>query len=234
MASLKTDYKDDIFTGSRKYAEVDNGDGTISFTDETTYDQVGDSFGAAQINEIDTLLNSHDSSITSLNSSVSSLNSSMTTANNNISALNSELTANSVKFYFDYKNGKYGFNTSPNRGADTFVPFKQSHPYPWWSNSRSASYTIQKTGLYYLFCCSAGGGRDDHGTTTTATISRSGSAILTASAYYYFDRDGDGIFASNSTNIRLSAGQVLNMSATSEGWGAVHLGQMFVVAYADD
>ena len=38
--------------------------------------------------------------------------------------LNSNLSANSNHFYFDYKNGKYGFNTDPNRGADTFNPFK--------------------------------------------------------------------------------------------------------------
>ena len=38
--------------------------------------------------------------------------------------LNSSLTANSKHFYFDYKNGKYGFNTSSSRGADTFIPFK--------------------------------------------------------------------------------------------------------------
>ena len=28
------------------------------------------------------------------------------------------------KLYFDSKDGKYGYNTDPNRGADTFVPFK--------------------------------------------------------------------------------------------------------------
>ena len=33
------------------------------------------------------------------------------------------LTANGNKFYFDYKDGKYGYNTDPNRGADTFSPF---------------------------------------------------------------------------------------------------------------
>ena len=33
------------------------------------------------------------------------------------------MIANSNHFYFDYKNGKYGYNTNPNRGADTFVPF---------------------------------------------------------------------------------------------------------------
>ena len=31
--------------------------------------------------------------------------------------------ANNKHFYFDYKNGKYGYNTNPNRGADTFFPF---------------------------------------------------------------------------------------------------------------
>ena len=58
--ALKTDYKDDIFSGDRKYAQIDNGDGTVSFTDETEYDQVGDSFGATQINEIDGKINSID------------------------------------------------------------------------------------------------------------------------------------------------------------------------------
>lgn len=33
------------------------------------------------------------------------------------------MVANSNHFYFDYKNGKYGFNTDSSRGADTFVPF---------------------------------------------------------------------------------------------------------------
>lgn len=32
---------------------------------------------------------------------------------------------NDVKFVFDYQNGKYGYNTDPNRGADTFFPFSE-------------------------------------------------------------------------------------------------------------
>ena len=40
-----------------------------------------------------------------------------------VKELNSSLTANSNQFYFDYQDGKYGFNTDPNRGADTFTPF---------------------------------------------------------------------------------------------------------------
>ena len=38
--------------------------------------------------------------------------------------LNSNLSANNNHFYFDYKNGKYGYNTDSSRGADTFHPFK--------------------------------------------------------------------------------------------------------------
>ena len=45
------------------------------------------------------------------------------TVANEITSVNNSLTANSKHFYFDYKNGKYGYNTNPNRGADTFFPF---------------------------------------------------------------------------------------------------------------
>ena len=34
------------------------------------------------------------------------------------------VSTNNVKFYFDYQNGVYGYNTSSSRGADTFSPFK--------------------------------------------------------------------------------------------------------------
>ena len=40
-----------------------------------------------------------------------------------------EMTANGNRLYMDYKDGKYGYNTSPTRGADTFVPFKRSTHY---------------------------------------------------------------------------------------------------------
>ena len=54
---LKTDYKDDVFTGQRKYREIDNGDGTKTFTDSTVYSQVGDRFGARDVNAITKMLN---------------------------------------------------------------------------------------------------------------------------------------------------------------------------------
>ena len=50
--NLKTDFKDDIFQGNRKYLQIKNEDGTVSFQDVTTYEQEGDYFGAAELNQI--------------------------------------------------------------------------------------------------------------------------------------------------------------------------------------
>jgi hypothetical protein len=116
--ALRTDYRDDIFSGNRKYSQIDNGDGTISFTDETQYDQVGDSFGATQINEIDGKINGHDTNISNINTNVSNINTRLTNLSN-------DLVAQGTRFYFDTKNGKWGWNSSPSRGADTFHPFNQ-------------------------------------------------------------------------------------------------------------
>lgn len=41
----------------------------------------------------------------------------------NLNVLNTNLVANNTPFVFDYQNGKYGYNTDVERGADTFFPF---------------------------------------------------------------------------------------------------------------
>lgn len=50
MASLRTDYKDDVLVGARKYRMVNNPDGTVSFIDVTEYEQEGDTYGAMDVN----------------------------------------------------------------------------------------------------------------------------------------------------------------------------------------
>lgn len=40
-----------------------------------------------------------------------------------VSRNDNQLTANNKPIYLDYHDGKYGYNTDPNRGADTFNPF---------------------------------------------------------------------------------------------------------------
>lgn len=57
MAALRTDYKDDIYQGNRKYIQTKNEDGTVSFSDATQYEQEGDYFGANEINIISQAVN---------------------------------------------------------------------------------------------------------------------------------------------------------------------------------
>ena len=54
---LKTDYKDAMFDGQRRYRLIPNEDGTYSLPDETTYTQKGDKFGANDINAINRAVN---------------------------------------------------------------------------------------------------------------------------------------------------------------------------------
>ena len=63
-----------------------------------------------------------------------------------VKELNNSLVANSKHFYFDYKNGKYGYNTNPNRGADTFHPFSNSQVMtisPFTSLSKTIELDIE-------------------------------------------------------------------------------------------
>lgn len=61
MANLPTNFKDDILDTSvntrRRYRVYENTDGTIELEDVTEYSQVGDEFGAGQINAINTEVN---------------------------------------------------------------------------------------------------------------------------------------------------------------------------------
>lgn len=57
---LKTNYKDDILasgTTVRKYTQITNSDGTVSFVDATEYQQEGDTFGANDINSTNAEVN---------------------------------------------------------------------------------------------------------------------------------------------------------------------------------
>lgn len=60
------------------------------------------------------------------NSLVPDVNISATKISEILNTLEDELTANNNRLYMDYQNGKYGINTSPSRGADTFIPFKSA------------------------------------------------------------------------------------------------------------
>lgn len=54
---LKTDYKDAMYDGARKYRITANADGTSGIVDETAYTQEGDPFGANDINATNVTIN---------------------------------------------------------------------------------------------------------------------------------------------------------------------------------
>lgn len=100
MADLKTTYQDDVLDTSvnekRKYNMIQNADGTVSFEDVTTYSQVGDSFGAADINATNEMLEKVNSNL---------------------------MTSDNVPFRFGKdENGDYGYILSEG-GEDMVIPF---------------------------------------------------------------------------------------------------------------
>ena len=56
--ALRTDYKNAVFSGKRKYHLIENEDGTVSLLDATQYSQTGDKFGAKDVNDICAAVNS--------------------------------------------------------------------------------------------------------------------------------------------------------------------------------
>ena len=60
-STVPVNFKDDIMNsamgGKRRYRMINNSDGTISLEDVTTYDQVGSTFGAAQMNATNKAVN---------------------------------------------------------------------------------------------------------------------------------------------------------------------------------
>lgn len=89
--ALKTNYKDDVFTGNRKYKQTSNSDGSISLEDTTEYTQEGDIFAAKDINDTNTAVNANETSITNLTSKVSTNTSNISTNKSNIAANTSSI-----------------------------------------------------------------------------------------------------------------------------------------------
>lgn len=70
MADLKTNYVDDVLDTTknqlRKYQQIQNDDGTVSFVDVTEYTQVGTSFGAKDINDTNAAINEVNGKLNSM------------------------------------------------------------------------------------------------------------------------------------------------------------------------
>lgn len=69
------------------------------------------------------------------------------------------MTANGSQLCMDYHDGKYGVNTDPERGADTFIPFKSDLKRFYTTitgTSALTQYTVGFKPKIILFCVNAG------------------------------------------------------------------------------
>lgn len=163
------------------------------------------------------------------------------TQNTNITNLGNQLRsagASGTNFYFDYKNGKYGWNSSSARGADTFHPFKQAIPTPGFisitNEGETASFVVPETGSYYLYAIGASGSWSDHSNSIEIAISLESTRLLTASDSHYAPTHGEGygLFTSNSAVVSLTQGQTLTMSIPDGGYN--FLGARFIIVYSGE
>lgn len=77
MADLKTNYVDDVLDTTknqvRKYQQIQNDDGTVSFVDVTEYTQVGTSFGAKDINDTNAAINAVNGKLTNIGTKIANV-----------------------------------------------------------------------------------------------------------------------------------------------------------------
>ena len=127
---LRTDFKDDILDSSnykRKYKQVVNSDGTFSFQDETTYQQVGSDYGAKEVNEERKAINKiYENKLVTLDDvalvteegffvdalAVKELNSKLTNTNTNLAKANTVLENRKPIFIDSTSTGSVTFDTT--------------------------------------------------------------------------------------------------------------------------
>ena len=149
---LSTDFKDDILDSSnykRKYKQVVNNDGTFSFQDETTYQQVGSNYGAKEVNEEREAINNiYENKLVSLDDvalvteegffvdalAVKELNSNLAKANNNIATINNKLIS------IVERGAKNGYN---------YIKYSNGDAVVWRKYTWSTDVGISWYGLYF-------------------------------------------------------------------------------------
>ena len=145
---LRTDFKDDILDSSnykRKYKQVANNDGTFSFQDETTYQQVGSDYGAKEVNEEREAINNiYENKLVALDDvalvteegffvdalAVKELNSNLANAKNELTAL-----SDSINNLGSTKTVKLA-NKSSSNGVATYTDY----------------VTLPSAGSYVIYC----------------------------------------------------------------------------------
>lgn len=129
MATLKTNYKDDILDTSvntqRKYRMVNNADGTISLEDVTVYTQNGDSFGAADINKTNQAVLDLNSSLNTKKCNFSYFSTGSSSRNFKLNGTLAEQERTPIIFYITHQHGYFcNYHIAILKGNNKIVPFK--------------------------------------------------------------------------------------------------------------
>lgn len=100
--ALKTDYKDAVYTGNRKYTQTNNTDGTISLVDATAYSTEGDTFGATDINATNQAVNANAANVSALQQTIKTTTKNITLtaaswSNGSYTISDSLITASSIQ-----------------------------------------------------------------------------------------------------------------------------------------
>lgn len=114
MGFLQKLWKDRISQFPKRYALKQQANGITQQVELELQDGViqeaGDTFNAATMNDLEQRIADAIQAVESGEGSISA-----------------QLFVDDTPFYFDKKDGQFGFNTSPSRGADTFHPFSTIH-----------------------------------------------------------------------------------------------------------
>ena len=130
-STVPVNFKDDIMNsamgGKRRYRMINNSDGTISLEDATTYDQVGSTFGAAQLNATNQAVNAaadEGKIIDDLDAINNVTKEGYMAGALALKQVNSNLEEQ-PQFVYD-ENGQITGYTTKIGGADTVFPFKSN------------------------------------------------------------------------------------------------------------
>ena len=104
--ALKTDYKDYVYSGNQKFKITANSDGTSTITDSTTYSQVGDTFGASDLNATNEAVNALDTGKISMGLDVTGT---LSAGSTSITLSSSKITTSSI---LDFYTSIYGVSPS--------------------------------------------------------------------------------------------------------------------------
>lgn len=136
MSALPTNYVDAVLDATantrRKYNLIENGDGTVSLEEVTTYTRVGSNFGASDINHTNEVVNQNSDDIEQLGDDLSNTNTNLEDLQNN---LETTYNGQTVPFVFGIDaNGNYGYRKL---GADAVTPFKNAKKVGTYSGNTS-------------------------------------------------------------------------------------------------